>query len=188
MECTNLVGPISCCVTGLLSYSYCFAYIFPTICSQDRLSTKAAVDCLFSVTRLVNSFPEICLIVIGLSWILSDSNVSFDGRSSFFPGVCHFLEMELTNDQEKTFNLTSEGYSFVITGQGGTGKTFVIRKIYDHLKNDKNLACSTGIACTLYESVTTLHSWSGILDGRYTKMDNLNLISNDEKFRHQETN
>ena len=35
--------PISCCATGLLSYSYYFAYIPPTICSQDRLSTKAEV-------------------------------------------------------------------------------------------------------------------------------------------------
>jgi hypothetical protein len=37
--------PISCFAPGLLllSYSYYFAYIPPTICSQDRLSTMAEV-------------------------------------------------------------------------------------------------------------------------------------------------
>ena len=49
MECTNLVGPITCCATGLLSYSYYFAYIPSTICSQDRLSTNAEVD----LTRII---------------------------------------------------------------------------------------------------------------------------------------
>jgi hypothetical protein len=42
--------PISCCAPGLLSYSYYFAYIPPTISSQDRLSTKAEVYFGFSRT------------------------------------------------------------------------------------------------------------------------------------------
>ena len=74
MECTNLVDPhqLLCpqalvsfkgggiyflnetsacgCAPGLLSYSYYFAYIPPTICPQDRLSTKAEVYFGFSRT------------------------------------------------------------------------------------------------------------------------------------------
>ena len=42
--------PISCCAPALLSYSYYFAYIPQTICSQDRLSTKAEVYFGFSRT------------------------------------------------------------------------------------------------------------------------------------------
>ena len=38
----TLWTPISCCAPGWLSYSYYFAYIPPTTCSQDRCSTALA--------------------------------------------------------------------------------------------------------------------------------------------------
>ena len=66
MECTNLVDPVSCCAPDLLSYSYYFCIYTP-----DNLFPRP----------IVNQGG-------GLFWILSDSNVSFDGQSSFFPGVC----------------------------------------------------------------------------------------------------
>ena len=46
------------------------------------------------------------------------------------------------------------------------------------------ITCSTGIACTLYNDARTLHSWSGILDGRYTESKTLELILNDEKYKN----
>ena len=60
MECTNLVGPITCCATGLLSYSYYFAYIPSTICSQDRLSTNAEVDLTRIILRPLSALSLDC--------------------------------------------------------------------------------------------------------------------------------
>ena len=57
MECTNLVDPHQLLCPGLLSYSYYFAYIPPTICSQDRLSTKSEVYFGFSRTP-ENTYPR----------------------------------------------------------------------------------------------------------------------------------
>jgi hypothetical protein len=63
----TLWTPISCCAPGLLAYSYYFAYILPTISSQDRLSNKAEVFFGFSQTPtclLMASpvFPGVCQI------------------------------------------------------------------------------------------------------------------------------
>jgi hypothetical protein len=54
--------PISCCAPGLLSYSYYFAYIPQTICSQDRLSTKAEVYFGFSHNKKFSSTPPFCFL------------------------------------------------------------------------------------------------------------------------------
>jgi hypothetical protein len=61
MECTNLVAPIRFTVVFVLFCIYTPDDLFPR--------------------PIVNQSG-------GLFWILSDSNVSFDGQSSFFPGVC----------------------------------------------------------------------------------------------------
>ena len=63
----TLWTPISCCAPGLLSYPYYFAYIPPIIFSRPIVNQGG-----------------------GLFWILSDSNVYFDGQSSFFPGFVKY--------------------------------------------------------------------------------------------------
>ena len=66
MECTNLVDP-----------------------HQLLCPWFTVVFVLFCIYTPDNQFPRpIVNQVGGLFWILSDSNVSFDGQSSFFPGVC----------------------------------------------------------------------------------------------------
>jgi hypothetical protein len=61
MECTNLVDPHA--VVPLVTVVFVLLGIY-TPPPQDRLSN--------------------------LFWILSDSNVSFDGQSSFFPGFVKY--------------------------------------------------------------------------------------------------
>jgi len=50
-----------------------------------------------------------------------------------------------------------------------------------HTNPEKNKG-KKQIACTLFQTVVTLHSWAGILDGRYDKALNLELLLNDEKY------
>lgn len=89
--------------------------------------------------------------------------------------------------QEIAYCQVLNGHNVVISGQGGIGKSFLVKEIHDALKSaGKNvfIACSTGIACTIYPNTQTLHSWAGILDGRYNHQKTLNLISNDENFQN----
>jgi len=51
MECTKLVDPHQLLCHWFTVVFVLFCIYTPTICSQDRLSTKAEVDHLFSVTR-----------------------------------------------------------------------------------------------------------------------------------------
>ena len=67
-------------------------------------------------------------------------------------------------DQESAFEILKTGVSVFLTGEPGSGKTFVINKFVDWLRSEKiNLAvtASTGIAATHIGGVT-IHSWSGI--------------------------
>ena len=59
----------------------------------------------------------------------------------------------------------------------GTGKTVTLKSIADELLKDKSKTISvtgtTGISTMPYKSynATTIHFWSGILDGRYSTPD-----------------
>lgn len=65
-----------------------------------------------------------------------------------------------------------------ITGAGGTGKTYIIKELYDlAIKNDKkiNVTALTGVAAILLDcNATTIHSWSGI---GLANRDNINIIN-----------
>ncbi len=75
--------------------------------------------------------------------------------------------MELSTEQLEVINHFIKGENIFLTGPGGTGKTFLIKEIYDIAKkNDKNIqiCAMTGCASVLLncENTKTLHSWSGI--------------------------
>lgn len=77
----------------------------------------------------------------------------------------------LDEDQELAFRL-SNGHNLIISGQAGTKKTYLVKRIVRHaLDKWKKIAivCSTGIASTQYGDLgaTTLHKWTGIEDGRH---------------------
>jgi predicted ATPase len=51
--------------------------------------------------------------------------------------------------------VVSNGHNLVLTGQGGTGKTYTIQSCYDQLRISRKrvqLTCYTGIACRQYHS------------------------------------
>jgi len=75
--------------------------------------------------------------------------------------------METLNaGQQAAFNAIMEGKSIFLTGPGGTGKSFLIKEVYDKLSSPSHsvsLTAMTGCAALLLHSnAKTLHSWSGI--------------------------
>ena len=78
---------------------------------------------------------------------------------------------QLTPDQRKAFDAVVEGKSIFLTGPGGTGKSYLLRMIYELLPeiSGKHVAvCAmTGCAALLLgRFAKTLHAWAGIGLGR----------------------
>ena len=88
--------------------------------------------------------------------------------------------------QKSAFNASVFGHNTVITGQAGSGKTFVAQQVFDYLKNERKtyVTCSTGIACQRYRltNAITLHKFAGLEDGRHTNQRLAYLLLNDERF------
>ena len=58
-----------------------------------------------------------------------------------------------------------DGHNVIITGQAGTGKSFIVNELYQlSVRQGKNvrITATTGIASTMFPDATTLHSifWS----------------------------
>jgi ATP-dependent DNA helicase PIF1 len=74
--------------------------------------------------------------------------------------------MTLNPQQQRTLETVMNGGNVFITGPGGTGKTFLIRRILNEcaLKNKKvAVTALTGCAALLLgEGAKTVHSWAGI--------------------------
>ena len=81
-------------------------------------------------------------------------------------------------------DLATGGHNVIMTGQGGTGKTFAIREIVERLRDSKIVAvtATTGIAATQYTNGQTIHSWCGLGDGSLSGRDLSNLIPTKEKY------
>ena len=74
-------------------------------------------------------------------------------------------------DQQQAFDVILQGHNASVTGNAGTGKTFLLAHIYNFFKSSKKIfvTCRTGIACKnrpSYLKPTTLHSFAGIKEGR----------------------
>jgi ATP-dependent DNA helicase PIF1 len=78
--------------------------------------------------------------------------------------------MALNKGQQEAYNMILSGQSVFLTGPGGTGKSFLIKKIVDDCASlGKKVAVTalTGCAALLLGSeAKTIHSWAGIGLGR----------------------
>lgn len=88
--------------------------------------------------------------------------------------------INFTVDQYKVFSLYWSGFSFFLTGQGGTGKSFVLIQIIQHGRikfgNDEvAVAATTGIAADNI-SGQTVQSWAGIGLGKGTRYQLLDKV------------
>jgi len=74
--------------------------------------------------------------------------------------------MELSLEQQLSFNKYVQGQNIFITGPGGTGKSALIRAIHKHAYSrfrDIHVTALTGCAAVLLNcKAKTLHSWAGI--------------------------
>jgi len=93
------------------------------------------------------------------------------------------LTQHLSPAQQQAFDLFTKGKNIFISGQAGTGKSFIINMIYNYAElHDKkiNVTALTGCAALLLNmKATTIHSWGGIgIGGEITT-----LISNIRKYK-----
>jgi ATP-dependent DNA helicase PIF1 len=71
--------------------------------------------------------------------------------------------MSLTPEQQRAFDLVKQGKSIFLTGPGGTGKSFLLKTMYDFLGKEVAVTAMTGCAAVLLgKHAKTLHSWAGI--------------------------
>lgn len=88
---------------------------------------------------------------------------------------------EFSEEQQEIFDAYLEGKNIFMTGPGGCGKSYIIKKIYNHAKehNNKIQVCAmTGCASVLLNCrAKTLHSWSGIGLGKGTEDQIINRIT-----------
>ena len=74
--------------------------------------------------------------------------------------------MELSKEQQIAFDKYIQGHNIFITGPGGTGKSALIKKIYQHSTTHFKKICVTALtgcaAVLLNCKAKTLHSWAGI--------------------------
>jgi len=76
------------------------------------------------------------------------------------------MNNKLLFNQDEIYSEYLDGKNIFITGPGGSGKTYMIKKIYDHaIKSGQRISVTalTGVAALLLDcSATTIHSWAGI--------------------------
>ena len=81
------------------------------------------------------------------------------------------IDMDMDEDQNQAYVTITSGHNLLLTGNAGTGKTFVVKSADKFLREKGKrvaLTCSTGLATTLYEDAFTLHKWAGLGDGQYS--------------------
>ena len=77
------------------------------------------------------------------------------------------MTSNLTEEQTEIFQFARTGHNLLITGQAGTGKSWVVNTIREDCKQRGQkvaLVCSSGIACQVYERgiAATAHSYYGL--------------------------
>lgn len=90
--------------------------------------------------------------------------------------------MDLTGEIE---HAVENGHNIIISGQAGTGKSFIIKKLYYKLKNDGKkvkITATTGIASSVLPEASTVHSFFGLQDGRYHVTQLIQKVCDDDNY------
>ena len=98
--------------------------------------------------------------------------------------------MGLTHVQRKVLEKALKGHNLLILGKSGTGKSFLIKEIEKGLAQQSinvKVTASTGIA-SLNIGGQTIHSWSGIADGRYSNDEIVDKVNKNEHFQGYKNN
>ena len=96
--------------------------------------------------------------------------------------------MGLSPSQQKAFDLCMSGQNILITGPGGSGKTELIKHIYNRLLKVKKieLTALTGVAAVqIHEQAKTIHSWAGIGLGDLPVNSYINKIKNSTALKNK---
>lgn len=95
----------------------------------------------------------------------SDDSSSTTSTTSI-PSSPSKKEQTLSKEQSDAFDLYLKGKNIFITGPGGTGKSALIKRIYEHATAHKHpiqVCALTGCAAIVLEcKAKTIHSWSGV--------------------------
>lgn len=104
----------------------------------------------------------------------------------------------MNDKQLSAITLALQGHNIFLTGRPGTGKTFTIGKIVHSLHQigrNVSVTASTGKAASVLKEfipvdhiVTTIHRFSGILDGRYENEYLFKLVNTSDSFERQRKN
>ena len=76
----------------------------------------------------------------------------------------------MNEHQANVAELCRDGHNVLVTGQAGTGKTFLVSSIAESLISAGKcvqVTCTTGIGCMAFPAAlraTTIHHWSGLDD------------------------
>ena len=77
-----------------------------------------------------------------------------------------YLLLIMNSIKQKVFDSYLDSENVFLTGPGGSGKSYLIKKIYSHaIENGKKISVTalTGVASLLLEcNATTIHTWAGV--------------------------
>lgn len=67
----------------------------------------------------------------------------------------------------KALDIVERGHNLLVTGQAGTGKSYLVKEMCDRLKEQGKkveIVCASGIAGTVYDKIraSTVHSFYGL--------------------------
>ena len=94
--------------------------------------------------------------------------------------------MRLAENQQLAFDAYKRGDNVFLTGPGGSGKTALIKHVYDKDKDNIQLTALTGVAAIqLHETAKTIHSWAGIGLGDNSVSQYVNKINNSKVLKNK---